>query len=384
MLFQNLCRALTAQLSFVPPDFFASDLTQQTALETSLRELFVGLTAFLEDHDASAPTSSTSTSTGSALGTLREEQKRLLQSVRDKFGLFLESTSVVSVDKSAAGSNATAGAAAAAAAAASDDLDDAIDEDEDDEDDENGMEHGYGDGKPSFGPTLPPQASAASSSTQSLSGSAAATAAERRQLRADRYLTGFEAEDELPVIVPFDECTAALGTATATTAGEPVVVNLQPPSASGALCTSAGDGFEELAASFPNLWRSCERGEDLVMAARRIVETSAKSGDDEEDDDMAVDGAGEGGCGSGSGSGGGSDGSMSGPSIGVAPLGGGQWQSPTMLALAERRHRARAEAESFLLNEALVEQSTAAAAAVAAVNTGNASPVVVTDFEGLD
>ena len=48
-----------------------------------------------------------------------------------------------------------------------------------------------------------------------------------------------------------------------------------------------------------------ERGEDLVMAARRIVETSA-SGDDE-DDDMAVDGAGEGGCGSGS-DGGGSDG----------------------------------------------------------------------------
>ena len=80
------------------------------------------------------------------------------------------------------------------------------------------MEHGYGDGKLLWA-YPPPQASAASSSTQSLSGSAAATAAERRQLRADRYLTGFEAEDELPVIVPFDECTAALGTATATTAG---------------------------------------------------------------------------------------------------------------------------------------------------------------------
>ena len=87
---QNLCRALTAQLSFVPPDFFASDLTQRRRSDS--------LGSFSWDSRPSsrttthpAPTSSTSTSTGSALGTLREEQKRLLQSVRDKFGLFLES-----------------------------------------------------------------------------------------------------------------------------------------------------------------------------------------------------------------------------------------------------------------------------------------------------
>ena len=190
---------------------------------------------------------------------------------------------------------------------------------------------------------------------------AAMSEAEREQLRVDRFLTGFEEEDELPTVVPFDECAAAFVEPGGVSAPRnlsgggdgggdcgnvrlvhdemsrmpfvPGASSLLPPvpvPSGVGMMTYRGTGtrsatIEALQVSFPHLCRICEPEEDLVMAATRLVEEAKVMEAALTKDSMS------------------------------APSGDDQqaclWQSPTHLALIETKRKAAREAENFLENE---------------------------------
>jgi len=322
-LFASLCSTTAAALELVPTDFFlASTLTATNFLEPALRSLLLQIGEYLNDSRLEGSSSDLSSRTGAAgvasvgdalmkepqttsteasQASLTVGRNRLLAAAQLRFGLFL--TAAVPSDGASFKTRRrrTRMGIADAGFGEGDDDDDEGMSDDSDEELEQGPDNRRAVGGSSMG-DAPPSSAAATAARPAGSVPAWSFAGESDQcalpVGALPGFTGFEDEDELPVVVDAQEYLAQLalvesggrnssgdgGGASGAAVKEASMSSPmqgasaflgpdQVNSSTAAAARAAAVAFDrELSSQYPALISAVRPDEDILMAARRLVD----------------------------------------------------------------------------------------------------------------